>query len=62
MTLPLLCLGTGIYHMLFEAKAQYVLPVLMYMLPYAAAAFAGGAEEWKKTMPDACKAGGDMAN
>ena len=63
LTLPLACLGTGIYHMFFEAKAQYVLPVLLYMLPYAAAAFAGwaGAPERSGEGASSCNAARDMS-
>ena len=62
LTLPLACLGTGVYHMLFEAKAQYVLPVLLYMLPYAAAAFAGGgAPEGAAGNAASCNAPRDMS-
>ena len=63
LTFPLACLGTGIYHMFFEAKAQYVLPVLLYMLPYAAAAFAGwaGAPERSGEGASSCNAARDMS-
>ena len=37
LALPVTILGGVLYHMLFEAKAQYAYPYMVYMLPLAAA-------------------------
>ena len=39
--IPLLFLGGFLYHALFEAKSQYVITYVIFMIPYAAWAFAG---------------------
>ena len=37
--LPLIILGGLLYHLLFEAKSQYVLPYFVLMIPMAAFGF-----------------------
>lgn len=41
-------LGGMLYHLLFEAKAQYAYPYMMYMLPLAAMGLCALAEKLKK--------------
>lgn len=36
MAIPLTVMGGMLYHLLFEAKAQYAFPYIIYMMPYAA--------------------------
>ena len=36
LALPVTILGGALYHLLFEAKAQYAYPYMVYMLPLAA--------------------------
>ena len=35
--IPVTVLGGALYHLIFEAKAQYAYPYMVYMLPLAAA-------------------------
>lgn len=35
--IPVTVLGGALYHLIFEAKAQYAYPYIVYMLPLAAA-------------------------
>ena len=37
LMIPLTVLGGALYHLIFEAKAQYAYPYMVYMLPLAAA-------------------------
>ena len=37
VALPVAILGGALYHLIFEAKAQYAYPYMVYMLPLAAA-------------------------
>ncbi len=41
LALPVTILGGVLYHLLFEAKAQYAYPYMVYMLPLAAAGLCG---------------------
>ena len=36
LALPVTILGGALYHLIFEAKAQYAYPYMVYMLPLAA--------------------------
>lgn len=36
MLIPLFILGGGLYHMLFEAKSQYILPYFVMIIPFSA--------------------------
>jgi hypothetical protein len=42
--IPLLFLGGFLYHALFEAKSQYVITYVIFMIPYAVWGFA---EAWR---------------
>ena len=48
LALPVTILGGALYHLLFEAKAQYAYPYMVYMLPLAAAGLCTLAEKLKK--------------
>ena len=48
LALPVTILGGALYHLLFEAKAQYAYPYMVYMLPLAAAGLCALAEKLKK--------------
>ena len=48
LALPVTILGGTLYHLLFEAKAQYAYPYMVYMLPLAAAGLCTLAEKLKK--------------
>ena len=37
LMIPVTVLGGALYHLIFEAKAQYAYPYMVYMLPLAAA-------------------------
>ena len=41
LMIPVTILGGVLYHLLFEAKAQYAYPYMVYMLPLAAAGLCG---------------------
>lgn len=43
LPLALTVFGGGLYHMLFEAKALYILPYFLMLLPYAAYGLCGAA-------------------
>lgn len=45
--IPLLFLGGFLYHALFEAKSQYVITYVVFMIPYAAWGFAKACETGK---------------
>ena len=48
LALPVTILGGALYHLIFEAKAQYAYPYMVYMLPLAAAGLCTLAEKLKK--------------
>ena len=48
LALPVTILGGALYHLIFEAKAQYAYPYMVYMLPLAAAGLCALAEKLKK--------------
>ena len=48
LALPVTILGGTLYHLIFEAKAQYAYPYMVYMLPLAAAGLCALAEKLKK--------------
>ena len=48
LALPVTILGGTLYHLIFEAKAQYAYPYMVYMLPLAAAGLCTLAEKLKK--------------
>ena len=48
LALPVTILGGALYHLIFEAKAQYAYPYMAYMLPLAAAGLCTLAEKLKK--------------
>ena len=48
LALPVTILGGTLYHLLFEAKAQYAYPYMVYMLPLAAVGLCTLAEKLKK--------------
>mgnify|MGYP002555113795 CR=1 FL=1 len=48
LALPVTILGGALYHLLFEAKAQYAYPYMVYMLPLAAMGLCALAEKLKK--------------
>ena len=48
LALPVTILGGARYHLIFEAKAQYAYPYMVYMLPLAAVGLCVLAEKLKK--------------
>ena len=48
LALPVTILGGALYHLIFEAKAQYAYPYMVYMLPLAAVGLCVLAEKLKK--------------
>ena len=48
LALPVTILGGALYHLIFEAKAQYAYPYMVYMLPLAAVGLCALAEKLKK--------------
>ena len=48
LALPVTILGGALYHLIFEAKAQYAYPYMVYMLPLAAMGLCALAEKLKK--------------
>ena len=48
LMIPVTVLGGALYHLIFEAKAQYAYPYMVYMLPLAAAGLCTLAEKLKK--------------
>lgn len=56
LALPVTILGGALYHLLFEAKAQYAYPYMVYMLPLAAAGLCALEEKLKKISGRAAEA------
>ena len=56
LMIPVTVLGGTLYHLLFEAKAQYAYPYMVYMLPLAAAGLCALEEKLKKISGRAAEA------
>ena len=48
LILPVAILGAILYHMLFEAKSQYILPYFILMIPFAVYGFTESMRAIKK--------------